>query len=111
MIFEKIIEIVTAVEAVELQNLKSLNLSQSSQKLLVVVFQNRVHKKLEQEFPDMDWRSAHKFTQERGDEVDIYGRFSSEHGDRTVIMQLDSSRADQVAKEFVSKFASTLRHP
>jgi hypothetical protein len=109
MIFEKIIEIVTAIETTELQNLESLN--QTSQKQLIDTFQSRVHANLTKILPNMNWRSSHHFTQERRDEVDIYGTFSAENGESAVIIELDKWRADQVAKKFVSRFALTLEKP
>jgi hypothetical protein len=109
MIFEKIIEIVTAAETTDLQNLESLD--QTSQKQLIDTFQNRVHANLEKILPNMNWRSPHIFTQERRDEVDIYGTFSSKDGDGAVIIELDKWRADQIAKKFVSRFALTLELP
>jgi hypothetical protein len=99
MIFEKIIEIVTAVETTDLHNLESLD--QTSQKQLIDTFQNRVHAKLEKILPNMNWRSPHKLTQERRDEVDIYGTFSSEDDKGAVIIEHDKWRADQIAKKFL----------
>jgi hypothetical protein len=61
--------------------------------------------------PNVKWRSPHIFTQERRDEVDIYGTFSSEDIESAVIIELDKWRADQVAKKFVSRFALTLEQP
>jgi len=109
MIFEKIIEITTAVEAIDLQILESLN--QTSQKQLIDAFQNRVHANLEKILPNMNWRSPYQLTQERRDEVDIYGTFGSEDDEGAVIIELDKWRADQVAKKFVSRFALTLEQP
>ncbi len=109
MIFEKIIAIVTAVETTELQHLESL--SQTSQKRLIDAFQNRIHINLEKILPNMNWRSPHTLTQERRDEVDIYGSLSSNNDEGAVIIELDKWRADQIAKKFVSRFALTLERP
>src|ERR1700730_10383730 len=109
MIFNEIVEIVSALEKTDLQNIESL--SQASQKRLVDNFQNRVHVNLEKKFPNMVWRSQHTLTQEYQDKIDIYGTFSSEDNVGAVIIELDKWRADQVAKKFVSRFALTLERP
>jgi hypothetical protein len=110
MIFEKIIEIVTAAETIDLHNLESLN--QTSQKQRIDTFQARGHANLEKILPNMNWRSPHIFMQGRRDEADIYGTFSfSEDDNGTVIIELDKWRADQIAKKFVSRFALTLEQP
>jgi hypothetical protein len=109
MILERIIEIVTAVETTDLQNLVSLK--QIPQKQLVDTFQSRVHANLKKILPNMNWRSPHQLIPESRDEVDIYGTFSSEDDEGAVIIELDKWRADQVAKKFVSRFALTLERP
>ena len=109
MILERIIEIVTAVETQDLQNLASLN--QIPQRQRVDTFQSRVHANLKKILPNMNWRSQHRLTRERRDEVDVYGTFSSEDGEGAVIIELDKWRADQIAKKFVSRFALTLERP
>jgi hypothetical protein len=51
MILERIIEIVTAVETADLQNLVSLT-EQIPQKQLVDTFQSQVHENLKKRLPD-----------------------------------------------------------
>src|ERR1700693_3453945 len=100
MLFERIIEIVTAVETTDLENL--ISLKQIPQKQRVDIFQSQVYSNLVKILPNMNWRLQHKLTQERQDAVDIYGKFSSENREGAVIIELDKWRADQVAKKFVS---------
>jgi hypothetical protein len=109
MLLERIIEIVTAVETTDLQNL--ISLKQIPQKQTVDIFQSRIHSNLVKILPNMNWRPQHKLTKERQDAVDIYGTFSSENREGAVIIELDKWRADQVAKKFVSRFALTLEQP
>ena len=54
----------------------------------------------------------YQLTQERRDEVDIYGKFNSEDDDNgAVVIELDKWRSNQIAKKFVSRFALTLERP
>ena len=109
MIFEKVIEVVAAVERASLQNLISLD--QSSQKRLIDTFQRGLQLSLEKNVPNVVWRSSHALSQERRDEVDVFGTFSSGNNAGAIIIELDKWRADQVAKKFVSRFALTLERP
>src|SRR5260370_35885513 len=97
MILERIIEIVTAVETTDLQNLVSLK-EQIPQKQLVDTFQSRVHANLKKILPNMNWRSPHQLTPQSRDEADIYGTFSSKDVKGAVIIESDKWRAEQVAK-------------
>jgi hypothetical protein len=82
-----------------------------AQKQRIDSFQSRAHANLEKLLPNMNWRSPHRLTRERRDEVDIYGTFGSEDNEGAVIIELDKWRADQIAKKFVSRFALTLESP
>jgi hypothetical protein len=110
MFFQRIIEIVTKAETKDLQILESLN--QTMQKQLIETFQNRVCGNLEKILPKINRRSPYQLTQQRRDEVDIYGAFNSEDdNDGAVIIELDKWRADQISKKFLSRFALTLEKP
>ena len=61
-------------------------------------------KTLEKAFPQIQWSTEYLLgaSQLVGDKVDIFGRISP---DSVVIIEIDNSRADQVAKKFVSRMA------
>ncbi len=65
-------------------------------------FQDGITKSLQEIESSYSWKTEHKFDGTIKDSVDIYG---SMKGDKDWIIEIDATRADQVAKKFVSRLA------
>lgn len=78
-----------------------LGKSQSKQAVLVNDFSQALHGTLTERFPSMTWTLEHVLDTPSRDSIDIFGR----RGRTLVVIELDKTRADQVAKKFVSRSA------
>lgn len=78
-----------------------LGKSQSGQKLLVASFQSSAASTLKSSIQDVEWSMEYSPGPKNRDSIDIFGRGAG----FVVVMELDKSRADQVAKKFVSRIA------
>lgn len=95
--------IISCISAIDCNDLFSTHLeeSQSVQKHIVTKFQNRVKSALSNEVPNIDWSTEHCPSVQSRDSIDIFGKGK----DFVVIIELDKTRADQIAKKFVSRMA------
>lgn len=75
--------------------------SQSEKKQLVAGFQKSVESALKGSIQDVEWKMEHLPSGEKRDRIDIFGKGAG----FVVVLELDASRADQVAKKFVSRIA------
>jgi hypothetical protein len=80
---------------------KHIGMAQREQRSVVTCFQNRLKSELERSMPDVIWSTEHCPGGESRDCVDVFGQGH----DFVVAIELDKTRADQVAKKFVSRMA------
>jgi hypothetical protein len=78
-----------------------LGKSQTDQKLLVSGFQALVMSALASSIQDVEWSVEYCPSPKNRDSIDIFGKGAG----FVVVIELDKSRADQVAKKFVSRMA------
>lgn len=74
---------------------------QSDQKRLVASFQSFAASALKSSIQDVEWSMEYSPSPKNRDSIDIFGRGTG----FVVVIELDKSRADQVAKKFVSRLA------
>lgn len=74
---------------------------QRVQKTIVATFQKSLFHRLQDRIPSLQWAMEYQPSKSRKDSIDIYG----ESEDFVVAIELDKTRADQVAKKFVSRIA------
>lgn len=65
-------------------------------------FQDGITRSLQEMDSKYSWKTEHRFDGSIKDSVDIFG---SKRGDKDWIIEIDATRADQVAKKFVSRLA------
>lgn len=75
--------------------------SQPVQKVIVDKFKNDLCHYLEQELPNLQWRTEFPSSKLVRDSIDIFG----ERDDCCIIIEIDKHRADQVAKKYISRTA------
>ena len=95
--------LVACIKGIECSDFFSSHLGklQSEQKQLVAGFQSYTTSILKKLIMDVEWSMEYIPNPKSRDSVDIFGR-----GDGfVVVMEIDKSRADQVAKKFVSRLA------
>ncbi len=95
--------LVDAIGRIECSGFFSTHLekSQSDQKLLVSQFQKAATSTLIESIGEVKWSTEYNPSANNRDSVDIFGSCS----EFVVVIELDKSRADQVAKKFVSRIA------
>ena len=74
---------------------------QTAQSAIVGDFQTLVWSSLCSTFPNIEWSQEHHPCATSKDSIDIFGKKDG----FAVVIELDKSRADQVAKKFVSRMA------
>ena len=99
-ILRSIISCLTGIDCTEHFS-AHLGKSQPEQKLIVGSFQNLARSTLQRAMPEVEWSVEHRPSRTNRDSIDIFGRSH----DFVVAIELDKSRADQVAKKFVSRMA------
>lgn len=95
--------LVASIGCIECSDFFSTHLgkSQPHQKLLVAGFQSLVASTLKSSIQHVEWSTEYRPSAKNRDSIDIFGRGAG----FVVVMELDKSRADQVAKKFVSRIA------
>jgi hypothetical protein len=95
--------LVASIGCIECSEFFSTHLgkSQPDQKLLVAGFQSLAASTLKRSFQHVNWSTEYRPSPKNRDSIDIFGWNSG----FVVVMELDKSRADQVAKKFVSRMA------
>ena len=95
--------LVACIGSIECSEFFSIHLgkSQPDQKLLVAGFQALVVATLKNSIQDIEWIMEFCPSPKNRDSIDIFGKGRG----FVVIIELDKSRADQVAKKFVSRMA------
>lgn len=95
--------LVDAIGRIECSEFFSTHLgkSQSDQKLLVAQFQKAAASRLIGSIQEVKWSTEYTPSANNRDSIDIFGNGSG----FVVVIELDKSRADQVAKKFVSRIA------
>jgi hypothetical protein len=75
--------------------------TQADQRATVRVFQRELVLHLAEQIPDIAWSAEHRPQTETNDAIDIFGKGRN----FVVAIELDKTRADQIAKKFVSRSA------
>jgi len=78
-----------------------LGLPQREQRQLVADFQMVAMSTLKRSIHDVEWHMEYRPSAMKRDSIDIFGKGTG----FVVVVELDKSRADQVAKKFVSRMA------
>lgn len=99
-VLKSIIACISKIECSEFfQN--HIGQSQSAQNEIVKRFQELVLSNLKITLNNIDWKIEHRPNTTVRDSIDIFG----EGDEYVVVIELDKTRADQVAKKFVSRIA------
>jgi hypothetical protein len=103
--------IISCISGIECSKFFSdhLGKTQRDQNQLVAGFQAFAQSELVKAMQDVKWVTEHRPSKTNKDSIDIFG----EGDEFVVVIELDKSRADQVAKKFVSRMAllpSTMVH-
>jgi hypothetical protein len=95
--------LVACIGSIECSQFFSTHLgkSQPEQKQLVAGFQSSTASTLGSAIQDVEWNLEYCPSSTNRDSIDIFGRGAG----FVVVIELDKSRADQVAKKFISRIA------
>lgn len=102
---EELVNVVSSSSSEELMHIKAGK--NTEQRKIVMELQRNLLENLSAKFTNIEWVSEKKNSNNK-DSIDLYGKLDSNQKSINIIIEFDSSRADQIAKKFVSRVANLI---